>query len=66
MPEGASARITRRQDEPQHLTRLLAYSHNYHVAHRWRRARALGTFVLAAVGPFISLFIPATAPEAQA
>lgn len=60
VPEGASAGITQRQDEPQHLTRLLAYSHRYRVAHRWRRARALGTFVLAAAGPFISLLIPAT------
>jgi hypothetical protein len=60
VPEGASARISQRQDEPQHLNRLLAYSHDYQVAHRWRRARALGTFVLAAVGPFVSLFIPAT------
>lgn len=60
VPEGASARITHRQDEPQHLSRLLAYSYDYRVALRWRRARALGTFVLAAVGPFISLFIPGT------
>ncbi len=60
VPEGASARITQRQDEPQHLKRLLAYSRDYQVAHRWRRARAFGTFALAAVGPFISLFIPAT------
>ncbi|SCL26505.1 hypothetical protein GA0070616_3321 [Micromonospora nigra] len=60
VPEGATARITQRQDEPQHLNRLLAYSRDYQIAHRWRRARALGTFALAAVGPFISLFIPAT------
>ncbi len=60
VPEGQSARITRRQDNPEHLQRLLAYSHYYQVAHRWRRARALGTFVLAAIGPVISLFIPAT------
>lgn len=61
VPDGESARISQRQDEPQHLNRLLAYSHHYQVAHRWRRARALGTLVLAAVGPFISLFIPTTA-----
>lgn len=60
VPEGASGRITQRQDEPQHLHRLLAYSRDYQIAHRWRRARALGTFALAAVGPFISLFFPAT------
>ncbi|WP_221327004.1 S-4TM family putative pore-forming effector [Actinoplanes sp. L3-i22] len=60
MPEGSSARITQRQDESQHLDRLLAYSRDFQIAHRWRRARALGTFALAAVGPFISLFFPAT------
>jgi hypothetical protein len=57
---GQSARITQRQDSPEHLQRLLAYSYHYRVAHRWRRARALGTFVLAAAGPILSLFIPAT------
>jgi hypothetical protein len=60
VPEGRSARITQRQDNPEHLQRLLAYSRYYQVAHRWRRARALGTFVLAAIGPVISLFVPAT------
>lgn len=57
---GQSARITQRQNEPEHLQRLLAYSRYYQTAHRWRRARAFGTFVLASVGPMISLFIPAT------
>jgi hypothetical protein len=60
VPPGRSARITQRQDKPEHLQRLLAYSRYYQVAHRWRRARAFGTFVLAAIGPVISLFIPAT------
>lgn len=60
VPQGQSARITQRQDNPEHLRRLLAYSHYYQVAHRWRRARAVGTFVLAAVGPVVSLFIPVT------
>jgi hypothetical protein len=60
VPTGASARITQRQDEPEHLQRLLAYSRYYQVAHRWRRARAIGTFVLAAAGPMLALFIPAT------
>lgn len=57
---GQSARITQRQDNPEHLRRLLAYSRYYQIAHRWRRGRAFGTFVLAAAGPMISLFIPAT------
>lgn len=57
---GQSARITKRQDDAEHLHRLLAYSRYYRIAHRWRRARAFGTFVLASVGPMISLFIPAT------
>ncbi|MBN1171299.1 MAG: hypothetical protein JXA67_03915 [Micromonosporaceae bacterium] len=58
--EGQSARIKQRQDEPEHLQRLLAYSRAYQVAHRWRRIRALGTFVLAAIGPLIALFIHGT------
>lgn len=60
IPLGQSARITQRQDEPEHLRRLLAYSHHYQVALRWRRARAFGTFILASVGPVISLFVPVT------
>jgi hypothetical protein len=60
VPAGQSARITQRQDQPEHLQRLLAYSRYYQVAHRWRRARAFGTFVLAAAGPILALFIPAT------
>ena len=60
VPPGQSARITQRQDEPEHMQRLFAYSHHYQVAHRWRRARALGTFVLASIGPVISLLVPAT------
>jgi hypothetical protein len=52
VPEGQSARIKQRQDEPEHLQRLLAYSRYYQVAHRWRRIRA--------VGPFIALFIHGT------
>ncbi|GAA4469113.1 S-4TM family putative pore-forming effector [Phytohabitans houttuyneae] len=60
VPEGQSSLIKQRQDNPEHLRRLLAYSRYYQVAHRWRRARAFGTFVLAAVGPFVSLSIPST------
>jgi SMODS-associating 4TM effector domain len=60
VPPGASADIARRQDEPEHLQRLLAYSHVYRVAQRWRRARAVGTLGLAAVAPLVSLMFPAT------
>jgi SMODS-associating 4TM effector domain len=60
VPEGESARIRQRQDQPEHLQRLLAYSRYYEVGHRWRRARALGTFGLAAAGPVLALLIPAT------
>lgn len=60
VPEGESARIEQRQDRAEHLQRLFAYSRHYRVAHRWRRARTFGTFMLAAVGPFVSLFVPAT------
>jgi SMODS-associating 4TM effector domain len=60
VPVGASARIRQRQDEPQHLRRLLAYSCLYRIAQRWHRGRAVGTFVLATVAPIISLLIPST------
>jgi SMODS-associating 4TM effector domain len=60
VPVGESTRITERQDEPEHLRRLRAYSHYYQVAQRWRRFRALGTFILAAAGPLLALFVPAT------
>jgi predicted pore-forming effector associated with SMODS systems len=60
VPDGQSAQITRRQDQPEHLQRLLAYSRYYQVAHRWRRARTLGTFVLALAGPILAIFVPAT------
>ncbi|MBX6750530.1 MAG: hypothetical protein IRY85_12830 [Micromonosporaceae bacterium] len=58
---GESAKITQRQDEPQHLQRLLAYTYHYRLALRWRRARAAGTFVVAAIGPILALFVPAVA-----
>ena len=60
IPDGQSARITERQDQPEHLQRLLAYSHQYRVAQRWRRARATGSFALAGAGPILALFVPAT------
>lgn len=57
---GASARIKQRQDQPEHLQRLLAYSYLYRTAQRWHRARAFGTFVLATVAPIVSLLVPST------
>jgi hypothetical protein len=60
VPDGQSARIIQLQDQPEHLQRPLAYSRYYQIAHRWRRARAFGTFVLAAAGPILALLIPAT------
>lgn len=60
VPPGQPAHITERQNQPDHLRRLFAYSHYYQVAHRWRRARAFGTFVLAAVGPVVSVLVPST------
>jgi hypothetical protein len=61
VPAGEGAQITRRQDEPEHLTRLLAYSHLYRTAQWWRRIRAGGTFTLAIAAPLIALAIPPTA-----
>jgi hypothetical protein len=58
VPVGSSAQIKERQDQPQHLQRLLAYSHLYRTAQRWRRVRAFGTFVLATVGPIVALLVP--------
>jgi hypothetical protein len=58
VPAGSSARIKQRQDQPQHLQRLLAYSHLYRTAQRWRRIRAFGTFVLATVAPIVALLVP--------
>ncbi|MEV0283497.1 S-4TM family putative pore-forming effector [Kribbella sp. NPDC050820] len=60
VPAGESARIKQRQNEEEHLRRLLAYSRHYQIAHRWRRARALGTVGLASVGPILALAIPAS------
>lgn len=45
-PPGAG--ITTRQDQPEHQARLLAYSHLYKVAQRFRLARAAGSATIAA------------------
>jgi hypothetical protein len=60
VPSGDSSRITQRQDEPEHLQRLLAYSHLYKTAQWWRRIRATGTFTLAIAAPLVALALPAT------
>jgi hypothetical protein len=60
VPAGQPAHIKERQNEPPHLQRLLAYSHLYRNAQWWRRARALGAFVLAAAAPAVALLVPAT------
>jgi predicted pore-forming effector associated with SMODS systems len=61
VPHGRSANIARRQDEPDHLQRLLAYSYLYRTAQWWRRVRATGTFTLAVAAPLIALAVPSTA-----
>jgi hypothetical protein len=58
---GASASIKERQDRPPHLQRLLAYSHLYQVAQRWRRVRTVGAFALAASAPVFTIYLPAEA-----
>ena len=60
VPAGSSARIKQRQDQPEHLQRLKAYSYLHRTAQRWHRARACGTFVLATVAPIVSLLVPST------
>jgi hypothetical protein len=57
---GRSADITARQDQPEHLRRLLAYSRHYIVGQRWRRVRMLGTAALAIVAPWVALTVPST------
>lgn len=55
VPPGQSADIARRQNQPDHLARLRAYSRLYTVAQRWRRVRMLGTLILAVTGPALAL-----------
>ncbi|MFD8044832.1 S-4TM family putative pore-forming effector [Streptomyces chartreusis] len=61
VPAGASARIKERQDQPEHLTRLLAYSHLYKTAVRWRRIRIWGNVVMALTAPLFAVFLPSDA-----
>jgi hypothetical protein len=56
----AQASIRQRQDEPEHLQRLLAYSYLYRTAQHWHRCRTAGTFALATIAPVISLLVPAS------
>ncbi|MEY9912817.1 hypothetical protein ABIA35_009084 [Catenulispora sp. MAP12-49] len=55
---GQGADISTRQNEPDHLRRLCAYSHLYNAAQRWRRLRATGTLALASVAPVLAVFVP--------
>lgn len=55
VPSGQSADIPRRQNQPDHLARLRAYSRLYTVAQRWRRVRVSGTLTLAVTGPVLAL-----------
>ena len=55
VPPGQSADIARRQNLPEHLARLRAYTRLYTVAQRWRRVRVLGTLILAVAGPALAL-----------
>jgi hypothetical protein len=55
-PDGRS--ITERQNDSTHLTRLLAYSHEYRLAQVWRALRVLGTLGLAAVSPVVLVWWP--------
>ncbi|MFJ8138319.1 S-4TM family putative pore-forming effector [Streptomyces sp. NPDC096013] len=61
VPPGASARIKERQDQPEHLNRLLAYSHLYKTAMWWRRLRTWGNVLLALTAPLFAVFLPAGA-----
>ncbi len=50
--------ITERQNDTAHLSRLLAYSHEYRVARWWRTIRLAGTLVLAAASPVVVILWP--------
>lgn len=58
--------ITDRQDQPEHLDRLAAYSHRYRVAGRWRAARMTGTLLLAAAVPVLAFARPTWADQLAA
>lgn len=55
---GSRADISARQDQPEHLQRLLAYSHHYIVGQRWRCLRTTGTIALVAIAPWIAWRAP--------
>lgn len=58
--------ITDRQDQPEHLDRLAAYSHRYRIAGRWRTARMTGTLLLAAAVPVLAFARPTWADQLAA
>jgi hypothetical protein len=53
-----AASITERQNEPQHMRRLLAYSHLYRLARRWHAIRMAGTLGLAGISPIVVVLWP--------
>lgn len=61
VPPGTSSRIKERQDQPEHLNRLLAYSRLYKTATRWRRIRTWGNVLLALTAPLFAVLLPAGA-----
>lgn len=58
--------ITERQDQPEHLDRLAAYSYRYRVAGRWRAVRMAGTLLLAAAVPVLAFARPSWADQLAA
>lgn len=50
--------ITERQNQGEHLTRLLAYSYEYRMAQRWHLLRMVVTIGLALASPPIVVFAP--------
>lgn len=52
---GDPSTLKSRQNEAEHMQRLLAYSYRYKVAQRWRVARLVGTLAFAGVAPFLAL-----------
>jgi hypothetical protein len=49
--------VTERQDNPEHVRRLAAYSYRYDVASRWRAGRLIGTIGFAACVPIFALIV---------
>ena len=54
----ANSPLTTRQNDDEHLTRLLAYSHEYRQAQRWHTVRMVVTIGLALASPPIVIIAP--------